>query len=339
MAVGATFLLTAAIVIVAGTILARSGDVIAARTKLGGLWVGSVFLAIATSLPELTTDIAAVRMNEPDLAAGDLFGSSMANMLILAILNLVPRGTGLFREAALEHVLFAALAVLLTCIAAVTIVVAPATSVARIGAGSATLLAVFLLGSHAIYRHGRLARKAARVEEMSAGPASGAEPEPRKQSLRNAVLAFLAASAVILVAAPRFAASADALATMSGLGTTFVGTWLVGFATSLPELVTGLAAVRMRAFDLAVGNLFGSNAFNMCVFPVLDIAHPGPPILSVISRAHLVSALAAIALMTIGVAAIVYRAQGRLSLREPSSALIIVGYILGLLAVFAAGPA
>src|SRR5690606_41429987 len=79
---------SAVAVVLAGVALARSSDVIAARTELGRVWVGSIFLAMATSLPELVTDISAVRLGAADLAAGDLFGSGMANMLILAAIAL-----------------------------------------------------------------------------------------------------------------------------------------------------------------------------------------------------------------------------------------------------------
>ena len=96
------FILSAFVVVFAGVRLARHGDVIAARTRLGRLWVGSLFLALTTSLPGLTTNIAVVRLGAPNLAAGDLFGSSMANMLILALLSLVP-GAELFRRAALDN--------------------------------------------------------------------------------------------------------------------------------------------------------------------------------------------------------------------------------------------
>lgn len=75
-----TVLISALAIVGAGTLLARASDVIAARTKWGAVWVGSVFLAAATSLPEIVTDISAVRLDASDLAAGDLFGSSMANV-------------------------------------------------------------------------------------------------------------------------------------------------------------------------------------------------------------------------------------------------------------------
>ena len=329
------FAATAAIVVAAGTVLARSGDVIAARTNLGGLWIGSVFLAFATSLPEITTDIAAVRLAAPDLAAGDLFGSSMANMLILGIISFAPGGGDLFRKATLDHALYASLAIVLTCIAAVTILMHPTTTLLGVGPGSLVLLVGYAIGSRAAYRSSAIAREAGATVEMSGAGTEAAGTVPAEPpSLRRAVLMFIGASIVVLVVAPRFAKTAEQIAILTGIGTTFVGTWLVGLATSLPELVTSLAAVRLRAFDLAVGNLFGSNAINMTVFVLLDAAYGRGPILGAVSPVHALTALVAVGLMGIAVAALVYRAKGRSRLREPASALIILGYAVGLVLIF-----
>ena len=330
---GLRFALTAVVIVVAGTLLARGGDVIAARTKLGGVWVGSVFLALATSLPEISTDIAAVRIGVPDLAAGDLFGSSMANMLILAVVSLVPAGTEVFRKAALDHALYASLAIVMTCIAAVTILVRPAGSLLGVSAGSLLLLITYAVGSRVAFRHSAIAREAAATIEMSAaapvapgeGPTVGVEP-----SLRRAVLTVLGAALVVLVAAPQFARSAEEIAAVTGVGSTVVGTWLVGMSTSLPELATSLAAVRLRAYDLAVGNLFGSNALNMTVFALLDPLHAGGPVLGVVDPVHAVTALVAVVLMGIAIATLVYRANGTRALVEPGSLLIVLGYLAGL---------
>ena len=336
-----TFSVSAAVVVVAGTKLARGSDVIAARTKLGGVWVGSVFLALATSLPELTTDVAAVRMGAPDLAAGDLFGSGMANMLILALISLVPTGREIFHRATLDHALYASLAIVMTCVAAITILVRPGGSLLGVGPGSLLLLVSYAIGSRAAFRHGALARTAAATVEMSGVATEAADhaaPSPHPiPSLRRAVVTFVGAALVILVAAPQFAASAKGIAEVTGIGPTFIGTWLVGFSTSLPELVTSLAALRLRAYDLAVGNLFGSNALNMTFFVVLDPLHQGRPVLSAVSQVHALSALVGVVLMGIAVAALVYRAKGKPALLEPSSVLIIVGYVLGLALVFLQG--
>jgi cation:H+ antiporter len=330
---------SAAVVVAAGVGLARSADLIAARTRLGGLWVGTVFLAVATSLPELTTDLSAVRLGAPDLAAGDLFGSSMANMLILALVSFGP-GSGLFRHAALDNALVMALAILLTGVAALVVLLEPTFTVWRVGPGSLLIAALYLTGTRLLFRHSVLAREAGTRAEMSGAPAGEASHDEAGPSLRGAALRFLAAAAVILVAAPFFAASAHRLAEATGISASFVGTWLLGFATSLPELVTSLAAVRMRAYDLAVGNLFGSNAVNMVMVVPLDVAYGAGPFLGAIARVHAVTALVAIILMAMGLAAVVYRAQGKTRLVEPAGLLMLLAYVAGLTLVYfaSAGP-
>jgi cation:H+ antiporter len=154
-------------------------------------------------------------------------------------------------------------------------------------------------------------------------------------TLKRALITFAAAAVIILVVAPFFAVSARRLAEATGLAESFVGTWLVGLSTSLPELVTALAAVRIGAYDLAVGNLFGSNAVNMVMFLPLDLVHGTGPILGMVHPVHAVSALVAVVLMAVGLAAIVYQAKGKLSMLEPSSGLILLGYLLGLAIVYA----
>ena len=102
------FLLSAAVIVYAGTKLSHYGDQIATLTGLGGLWIGVVLMAGATSLPEIFTDVSAALMDKPNLAAGDLFGSNMANMLILGIIDLMHRQKRVWEKAAFEHALSAA---------------------------------------------------------------------------------------------------------------------------------------------------------------------------------------------------------------------------------------
>ena len=92
----------------------------------------------------------------------------------------------------------------------------------------------------------------------------------------------------------------------------------------------------MGSAQLAVGNLFGSNAFNMVVFFAMDLADPGS-VYSNVSAGNAVSALLAIVLMSLGVAAIVFRAERRLSLREPNSLVMVLVYLAGLGLVYSAG--
>jgi len=295
-------------------------------TRLGRLWVGSVLLAAATSLPELATDVAAVRLGAVDMAVGDLFGSSLANMLILAIIDLMSPRRQVLQKVALDHVLAASLAMSLNALAAGFVAIRSTASLAGIGSASIVLLLAYVAGTRAVYRHATR-EGAPRTPEV---PERGDQRQP---STGRAVLGFGVAALVILTTAPAFAWSAQGIAEASGLGHTVVGTGLVGLATSLPEVVTCLAAVRMGAFDLAVGNLFGSNAFNMAILFVLDLVQPGS-LFAALDPGHVVSGLAAVVLMSLGVAAIAYRAKKRFAMLEPDSLLIVITYCGALLLLY-----
>jgi len=319
------FVASGVVVVFAGTALARHADAIAEVTKIGRIWIGSVLLAAATSLPELTTDIAAVRLGAVDLAVGDLFGSSMANMLILAVIDLLPPRRQVLQRVTLDHALAACLAISLNALAAVLVLVRPEASLLWVGPGSLFLFLAYVAGTRAVYRHAAREILHAPASATEATPVEGAPP----RSLSHAVARFVAAALVVLLTAPVFAWSAKGIAETSGLGNTFVGTWLVGLATSLPELVASIAALRMGSFDLAVGNLFGSNACNMAVFLGLDLAQSGS-VFAALDPSHAISALFAVVLMSLGLAAIVYRAKRRFAMIEPGSVLMLAAYALAL---------
>jgi cation:H+ antiporter len=291
----AWFIACALVLVVAGTALTRAADVIAERTGLGRVFVGALLLAGATSLPELSTDIAAVRIGAPNLAVGDLFGSSIANMLILALLTLMSPRRELMRRASASHRLGGVLAIVLTLTAAGLVALGTTATIVGVNPGTIVLLVVFLGGTWMTYRRS--------LDDASTAKALSAEPVAvQAPTLGRATMMFGVAVVAILLVAPEFAEIATQLADRSGLGRTFVGTWLLGVTTSMPELVSGIAAVRMRAYDLAVANVFGSNAFNMTVFIALDLVHPGESIFAALSPVHVLTALVAVALMAIAIA-------------------------------------
>ena len=107
------FVLSAAAIVYTATQLARYGDVLAIRTRLGGMFVGLLLLAGVTSLPEVLTSVSSIHLNAPNLAAGNLLGSNAFNMLLLAVLDLVHRNTRILRRAALKHALSGSLTIFL----------------------------------------------------------------------------------------------------------------------------------------------------------------------------------------------------------------------------------
>ncbi len=143
-------------------------------------------------------------------------------------------------------------------------------------------------------------------------------------TLVRALTGFAVAAAAILIAGPFMAEAAGTLAELSGLGGTFVGTTLVALSTSLPELVASLTAVRMGAFDLAVGNVFGSNAFNMVLLIPLDVVYREGSLLSAVSPNHALTCLASIVVTCVAVAGQLYQVERRTKFIEPDALLVIV---------------
>lgn len=329
-------------VVAAGVLLARAGDILAAGTRMGGVWFGMVFLALATSLPELLTSGSAVRLGATDMAAGNLFGSNMANMLILALINLLP-SSALFQRVALDQILAAAHAISLTAIASALIVLSPGPLWAGVGPGAVILLVAYVAGSRAIFRYSALARETVAETEI-AGVDAGREevdetgPEiPTPPRLGRAALQFVAGAVLVALAAPLLARSAQDVIVLTGLEESFVGVTVLGVATSLPEVATSMAALRVGAFDLAVANLFGSNAVNVVMFVPLDLLHPPGPILATVSTVHVFTGLASVVMMSLALSAIVFKARRRLTMLEPSSALMMLVYLLAAAVLYGPG--
>jgi cation:H+ antiporter len=329
------FLVNAVAIVLAGAKLSRYGDRIAELSGLGRLWIGVVLMAAATSLPEIFTTVSAGWIDAPDLAAGNLFGAGMSNMLTLALIDLLYRQKRVWRQAALEHTLTATLAMVLTGLAAFFVLLRIEVVHLGVGLESLVLPIMYLLGMRVVLRQEDMARRQqtqSTLAEDIGGTRDGGTS--RREELRRAVIGFAIAAGVLLVAAPVLTQSAEQIAKETGVSTTFIGTSLVAITTSLPELVVSIAAVRLGAFDLAVGNLFGSNAFNMAAFFFADLAYRQGSLLSTVSTTHALTGLWVIIMMNIGVMGIIYRAEKRFMLIEPDSLLMLVAYVLGLWLLF-----
>ena len=139
---------------------------------------------------------------------------------------------------------------------------------------------------------------------------------------------------MIFLIGPRLAETAGKIAELSGLGSSFVGTTFVALSTSLPELVASITAVRMGAFDLVIGNVFGSNAFNMLLFVPLDFAYPGS-LFAVANSAHVISVLAVVVCTSVVIMGQLYLPDSRRRFIEPDAWLVITLIAIALRLVFA----
>ena len=322
------FVMSATIIVIAGFYLTKCADSISELSKLNRLLVGGLFLAGATSLPELFVDLSAVRKNMPNLAVGDLLGSSLFNLLILAIADILHKGTGkIFTRTSGAHALSAAMSINVTALTGMAIFLGPYLShfsFGEIGISPLVIVGAYLLGLRMI-----LFEQSEIVEKRDRGPIP--EKFKHKRALASAIAGYFVSALIILIMAPFLAEGAGNIADLTGLGKTFIGSTLVALCTSLPEMVSTITAVRMGAFDLAIGNIFGSNSFNMILLLPLDLVYVGD-IFNSISRIHILTAFAVILATSVAVMGQLYQVERRKKFIDPD-AFAIIGIVIGSLAL------
>ena len=318
------FVLAAAVVVFTANKLAEYGDIIAVRTGLGGLVIGTVLMAAATSLPELTGSVTAFRSGLPDLAAGNFFGSSMINMPLLAVIDLFYRQTPLFRGAAISHSLTAALATLMTLVAVITIAGELDYAIGWVGVTSFIMIGLYFAGIWLLQRENR------RGGEMET-------PADDFPSLRRGLIGFGAAAAVLILVVPYLVGATVDIADVIGLSAGFAGMVLLSFVTSMPELLAAVAAVRLGSLDLAVGNLLGSSVFNMFGLALADFFLTDGPFLTLIDPSFALVGLLVILLINMALIANLARSERRVLFIEIDAVAILIVYILGLFLIYQRG--
>jgi len=152
--------------------------------------------------------------------------------------------------------------------------------------------------------------------------------------MKTAVLHYGMNALIVVIAAMFLPKIGEGIAESTGLGQTFVGNIFIAVSTSLPEVVVSIAAVRMGAIDLAIGNLFGSNIFNIFILALDDIFFLKGPLLSYASPNHIISALSAIAMTTIAIIGLTYRAEKKRLFVAWDSLCILIVYLVNLMLLY-----
>lgn len=282
------FAIALAIIIIAGTRLARYGDAIAEKTGLGRLWIGLILLAAITSIPELATGISSVALvGDPDLAVGALFGSNIFNLAILALIDTVHPYTPLLSLVSGRQLLVALGGILLIGVAGLGILAGDILSPIALGWLGVSSVVVLLLYMWLI----RVMFRREQREQNEQPPA----PEPQEtryheMSHREVWLKFGLASAAVIGAGIWVSFLGEEIAVVTGWDTSFVGSLFLAVSTSMPELVVTFAALRLGAYDMAVADLLGSNMFNMAIILPIDLFYTKQAVLSATSSVHLITA-------------------------------------------------
>ncbi len=314
------FIITAVLIVLAATQLAKYGDVIAVRTKMGGMFIGLLLMAGATSLPEVLTSINSLQQNAPNLAAGTLLGSNPFNMLLLAIIDISFRNQRILRKAALKHAVTGSLTIFLIGLVVFFMLANIDIKIGFIGLDSLIIIAFYVLAVRLIYSDNK--RGATSPELM--------EIPDNTPSLMRGIIGFLLAAGALILITPIMVKNANIIAESTGLGTTFIGTTLVALVTSLPELVTTIAAIKIGAADMAIGNLFGSNMFNMFALGLTDVFYTQGRFLEAIDPSFLLIGVIGLLLTCMGLIGNLIKLERRIWFVEIDAMAIMLFYFASL---------
>jgi cation:H+ antiporter len=192
-----------------------------------------------------------------------------------------------------------------------------------VGLDSLLMMAMYLFGMWLIRSSPTVQSSAAQV------PAEAHLPEGLP-SLRHAVIGFGTAAAVLVLVTPRMVDGAVQIAEISGLTAGMVGMVMIAIVTSLPEVVTTVSAVRMGAHDLAIGNLFGSNVFNMFILGFIDLFYTEGRLFAAVSPTMTLAGMLGLMLTALAGMGNVARVERRVLFVEIDGFLILVLYVLGI---------
>lgn len=324
------FALCAVVIVIAGSRLTRTAAVVARNTGIGTAWIGALMLPMATSLPELVTTLRAVTIDAPDLALGNIFGSCLYNLALIAVLDLLEGGGPLTARISRGHTIMASMSIITVSFAAVAMLGAVNLTIGWVSFETVIIALVYITGSRLLYRFEKRQVPIDLEEGSSWSSRSG-------QSTGMVLFQFLVAAAFIVGAGVFLTDASDQIAISTGLGHTFVGSIFLAISTSLPETVTTITAVRIGLLDMAVANVFGANFMNLFIVFIADLFYRRGPLLYAVSDNNLLSAVMVIMLSTFVIFGITYRSEKKFVRIGVDALLVLLGYLVAVYMLYTLG--
>lgn len=311
-------------------------DAIAEQTKIARAFMGLVFLATATELPEMVTTVTAASAGNGKLAINNMFGGMMLQLAVLAIaemfiikgtLSSMPRNPAVVVAGLL---LIPSLSVLLLLSFTGDIAF-----VAHLGVGSVLIAILYMVSMYLLWKIED--RNTWSPVDLPNEQASHGEIRKNRYDglpLRNLIIYSMIAGLVILFSGVFVVHVAETLADQTGLGSSFVGVSLLALTTSMPELSTSIAAVRVKAYTMAIANIFGSNLImTFLIFPV-DLFFLEGPILNHIDLSASIALVAGIFLTAIYCIGLLIRPKMRIFGIGIDSMLVLIFYVISLIILY-----
>ncbi len=324
------FLFCAVVIFFAGTRLAKYADVVAEKTGLGRVRVGMLVLAVVTSMPELVTSVSATALvADPDLAFGTLAGTCIFNLWLLTVMDGLHTGKPVLSRVSRNHMRLAGLGAALAAVFALALFLVPelpALSNEIIGVPSVLAILIYTGVTWFLFR------------KESAGNNHQKPVMQNHIRIDNSLwVKFGISAAAIIGGGIWLSYIGEEIARETGWGASFIGSLFLAVTTSLPELTVALAAVRMKAVDLALADILGANTLDLTYIAVNDLIYDGQ-FFSALSRGGIVILGLLVVMNLVIISAIKFPREKKLFVRFSwYSPLIVLLYIFGAYVLFISG--
>ena len=313
------FIIATVVIVATGSRLSKYGDIMADMLGWGKMFMGILLMASVTSMPELMSGISSVTiLDAPDLAVGDIVGSCAFNILIISIMDLFyNHKKPLTTDAQTGHIIAASFGIMMLSMLAFTILMPDVFgNIAWIGGFSLLFLVLYLIAIRVVFLYDK--KNNHHLEKNN---------NSHSLTLKQVIFRYTLNAVILMGAAMLLPFFGKNLAEVSGLGQSLFGTLFIAISTSLPEVVVSVAAIRIGTIDLAIGNIFGSNIFNIAILSLDDVLYTKGPIFLFTSPNHIIPVLGTIIITAIGIVGIVFKAEKKWKLAIDTS-LILAVYVL-----------
>jgi cation:H+ antiporter len=337
--IGGVFIVAAVATWISGVFLSDATDVVDTRFNLGEALGGLILLGLAGTLPELAITASAAVSGNLGMATGNLLGGIAMQTLVLVLLDATSRSRTPLSSMSnvLEPIIEAIVVIMLVTIALMGPLLPASVAIGPVSPLSILIVVVWFIGLLILNRLRTSERWTAAAEVVDAAMVAPA-PAPAKKvranrferaTTRTAIVAFGVASMITLIAGVLLEQTGNDLADRWGINGVIFGATILAAVTALPEISTGIRAVRLGEVGLAMGDIFGGNQVQMTLFLLADIL-AGKPVLQTVTANSSWLGGVGVVVTAIFAAGLVLRPQKKVLKLGPDSIFVVIAYVIGL---------
>ncbi|MCK4944330.1 MAG: sodium:calcium antiporter [Candidatus Aminicenantes bacterium] len=312
------FVILLILVYIFGTRATKSADIIAEKKKLARVFMGVVFISMITSFPELFTGIsAAAIVKSADLAVGEIIGSCVFNLLIIALIEGVFRKKKLYIHQKKGDIMPLGFSFIMVSLLTLFLSLNFSVTIFNVGIFSLMIFVFYIVFLRILFKE----RKITIEIELY-----------KNKSLKPEIINFIISGLVIIGIGIYLPVVGKEIAEVMNWSESFVGVIFLAFVTSFPELVVSISTVRIGAFDMFLGNIAGSNLFNIAIIFLIDIFYLKGDVLLDLSPVNMTCGIIAMMMNFIVIFALVRKSSYKVfNLISINALLLVMLYMLNLI--------